>query len=129
MMCTVFGNSVEFTVPGKCNANHRPRAAIRGGKVRTYKAAGYREYVTYARARAAFALATWRHTDARMRVLITLHEHDRRSRDLDNACKPILDALTGIAWADDKQVDDLRVIRGEVRKTAPCVVVRVEVMP
>jgi Holliday junction resolvase RusA-like endonuclease len=121
---------VEFVVPGKIDTNHRPRASIRGGKVRTYKAAGYRQYVQRLKGCAGFWFghARWSSLDYRVRVTVTLHEHDKRSRDLDNVCKPILDALTGIAWADDRQVDELRVVRGEVRKTAPCVVVCVEVI-
>jgi Holliday junction resolvase RusA-like endonuclease len=65
--------------------------------------------------------------DARYAVTITMHEPDRRSRDLDNA-KAIMDGLSGIAWNDDRQVDAYTVTRGEVRRLAPCVVVTVQTM-
>lgn len=119
--------AIEFTVPGRVDTNHRPRAAIRGGKIRTHKAAGYRAYVDRVAWIARAPFAGWP-LGLRYAVTLTVHEHDRRSRDLDNACKGVLDGLKGAAWADDRQVDDLRVVRGEVRKTAPCVVVKVEVI-
>ena len=65
--------------------------------------------------------------DARYEITITMHEHDRRSRDWDNV-KGVCDGLTGIVWNDDRQIDRAHVYRGEVRKSAPCVVVAVEVI-
>lgn len=35
------------------------------------------------------------------------------SIDLDNAAKIALDALNGIAWKDDRQIERLTIIRGE----------------
>ena len=120
-------NTVAFEVPGKLDTNHRVRAAVVGGKVRTYKASGYRAGLVHIRLHAAEAFAAtrgwsllWRYT-----VRIVTHEPDRRSRDLDNAVKPILDALTGIAWANDSRVDCILVVRGDVRRDAPCTVVQV----
>jgi crossover junction endodeoxyribonuclease RusA len=50
--------------------------------------------------------------DGRVRVCIYASPPDRRRRDLDNLCKPMLDALTHAGvWADDSQIDDLRIIR------------------
>jgi crossover junction endodeoxyribonuclease RusA len=37
---------------------------------------------------------------------------DNRRRDLDNLCKPILDAMSGVLWLDDFQVHELIVRRG-----------------
>jgi crossover junction endodeoxyribonuclease RusA len=31
--------------------------------------------------------------------------------DVDNVAKAVLDALTGVAWHDDKQVADLRIVK------------------
>ena len=39
-----------------------------------------------------------------------------QSLDVGNVEKVVSDALNGIAWADDRQVDDLRVIRAEPGK-------------
>lgn len=49
---------------------------------------------------------------ARLAVDIECRMPDRRKRDLDNLPKAILDALTHAGlWADDSQVDELRVWR------------------
>lgn len=56
-------------------------------------------------------------------VEILAYPPDKRKRDLDNLLKPILDALTeGGIWGDDSQVDDLRIIRKDIRKTGEIVV-------
>ena len=50
----------------------------------------------------------------RLSLSITANPPDRRRRDLSNLPKCLEDALTKARiWADDSQVDDLRVIRGE----------------
>lgn len=110
-----------IVIPGKVCTDHRPRRAAHGGMV---KSAAYRAYLDSAR---LFALSQrprdWDRS-GRFEVELTLIEPDRRSRDLDNVKAP-LDALTGIAWDDDRQIDRLVVERGEVDKQNPRVVVRV----
>lgn len=44
-------------------------------------------------------------TGERLAVLIDAHVPDRRRRDLDNVQKPLLDALRGLAYQDDSQID------------------------
>jgi len=53
---------------------------------------------------------------------------DKRRRDLDNLPKALLDGLThsGI-WDDDSQIDDLRIMRGEIVKGGSVTVVIDEV--
>ena len=51
---------------------------------------------------------------SRLEVLIDVYPPDRRKRDLDNLCKPILDALQDYGMFDDSQIDDLRVRRREM---------------
>lgn len=59
--------------------------------------------------------------DGSLWVAIVLHpkkplrasQRPLRSIDLDNACKLALDALNGIAWQDDRQIDQLTVTRKE----------------
>lgn len=59
----------------------------------------------------------------RYAVVITLNRKDKRSFDIDNCSKAILDSLTKAGvWEDDKLVDDLRLIRGPVKKPGGCVV-------
>lgn len=58
-----------------------------------------------------------RFNDKRVKVEITLHQPTRRNIDLDGRLKALLDALTQCGvWADDSQIDELKVIRGEVIK-------------
>lgn len=51
---------------------------------------------------------------------------DRRVRDLDNLNKALLDAISHskVVWADDFNIDDLRIVRGPVTKGG-CVLVHI----
>lgn len=49
--------------------------------------------------------------DARYAVELIVYEPDARRRDLDNQAKTVLDALNGVLWADDSQIDVLAVVR------------------
>lgn len=61
---------------------------------------------------------------------ITLHAPNRRSYDIDNRIKAVLDACTkGFVWHDDGQVDVLVVRRGEIRKDGAAVVRITEIEP
>ena len=55
--------------------------------------------------------------DGSLVVNIFAYPPDRRERDLDNLPKAVLDSLThaGI-WANDSQIDDLRIRRAPVEK-------------
>jgi crossover junction endodeoxyribonuclease RusA len=51
----------------------------------------------------------------RLRVGVVLCPPDERRRDLDNVLKALLDALTHArVYGDDEQIDDLRVVRGDL---------------
>lgn len=122
---------IEITIPGEICTDHRTDRAMIRGRVVAYKSKPYAAYLVRVAwagraALAAHGLRAWP-LDARYEITITMHEHDRRSRDWDNV-KGVCDGLKGIVWNDDKQIDRAHVYRGEVRKSAPCVVVRVEVM-
>lgn len=54
----------------------------------------------------------------RLKCEITLHEPDRRRRDLDNFCgKALLDAMQKAGlYEDDSQIDSIVINRGEVVK-------------
>ncbi len=55
--------------------------------------------------------------DARIGISITTHFQDDRRRDLDNILKGLFDVCTKAGlWNDDSQIDNLHVVRGEVRK-------------
>lgn len=64
----------------------------------------------------------------RMAVFISLFPPDRRKRDLDNVLKALLDALQHAGcYEDDSQIDDLQIVRCEVRKGGSCVVLLTEI--
>lgn len=52
-------------------------------------------------------------------LTVTLHEPDKRRRDVGNYVKLIQDCLTRVAFVDDSQVDELRVVRGHVDRFTP----------
>lgn len=53
----------------------------------------------------------------RLRVVITATMPDKRRRDLDNLNKAVLDGLQNAGvYQDDNQIDELTVIRGEVKR-------------
>ncbi|WP_283148998.1 RusA family crossover junction endodeoxyribonuclease [Silvimonas soli] len=61
----------------------------------------------------------------RLNVEITAFPPDKRTRDLDNLTKALLDGLThGGAWGDDGQIDRLVIERAGVVSNG-CVVVRI----
>lgn len=88
---------------------------FRGRTVRSSEADKYRGAVSfYARS----AGLTERLTGA-VRVCATLHpkrtkkgEASKTRLDLDNCVKVLLDALQGIAFENDRQVEDLRILLG-----------------
>lgn len=55
-------------------------------------------------------------TDKKLLVNIKLFMPDRRRRDIDNYTKALLDALTGLVWEDDSQIDILVLSREPVEK-------------
>lgn len=53
--------------------------------------------------------------DYRLNVEVVLYPPDRRTRDLDNYMKALLDALTKArVWEDDCLIDQLSILRGAV---------------
>lgn len=112
--------SVKLTLPWPPSVNHywvqrvitskgrKPFVSVAiGSKGKAFRSA----VVDYVRGR-------WprlRPTQQRVAITITAIMPDRRKRDLDNILKATKDSLTYAGfWEDDSQVDDLRVIRGNV---------------
>ncbi len=53
-------------------------------------------------------------TSSRLKISITTNHPDKRRRDLDNLQKAVFDSLVHAGFmADDEQIDDFRVRRGE----------------
>jgi Holliday junction resolvase RusA-like endonuclease len=123
--------SVSFSVPGAPQGKGRPRAARAGTGLRVYTPA---ETVAYERQVAWLAMAA---LGPNVKLFGPVHlelnayfappagasKTDRelmltgqlghcRKIDLDNCCKVILDALNGIAFVDDSQVDRITARKG-----------------
>lgn len=111
---------LRFTVPGSPVPKGRPRARAyidrQTGEPRAIiytpeTTDGYESTVA-AHAAKAVLVQGWRVAKAdRLAVSVCLFWADLRRRDLDNAAKSVLDALNGGVWADDSQIDDLRILR------------------
>lgn len=58
--------------------------------------------------------------EGRLGLYATIYEPDsKRGRDVSNFCKLVHDALIGIVYVDDKQLDDVRWQRGAVDTANP----------
>ncbi len=53
---------------------------------------------------------------ARLRFAVVLHGPSRQARDVKNFDKALCDAMNGIVYKDDSQIDDFRVVRGGKRE-------------
>lgn len=89
------------------------------------RAADFKERIAWLARGARASVPGWE-TDNRFAVTIKIGDV-RRSYDVDNVAKGILDALTksGVVWVDDRRVDELHVAR--VSHDPPYV--RVDVRP
>lgn len=59
-----------------------------------------------------------------IKVAVKLYFKDKRRRDVDNYNKILLDALTGIVWEDDSQIEELTISK-HVDKSNPRIEVTV----
>lgn len=101
---------MNLTLPYPPSVNRYWRALGRGRVVISKEGREYRESV-------ARAVGPVRRLGGRLQVWIRATMPDRRNRDLDNLLKATLDALQHAgAYEDDSQIDELRVLRGNVRK-------------
>jgi crossover junction endodeoxyribonuclease RusA len=104
---------LAFVVPGPPQPKERPRTGARGNVYTPRSTRRYEETVRV-HALAAVARTSWRTgvRGARYAVALAVYFPDERRRDLDNACKAVLDACNGVAFSDDSEVDELHVVRG-----------------
>lgn len=122
---------IAFTIEGNPVPKERPR--VFGRRTITPKrTAAYEALVKHACIDAA---KSWKRAmgaawplDARYSVTLLVVRDSKRSADLDNFAKSILDGAKGALWLDDAQVDELSVCRGAVDKAHPRVVMMVRVM-
>ena len=127
--------SVTFSVPFM-RGQGRPR--VRGGGHGLYKAEADRKaegqiaaafemasidaYGQVVRAEAgtpvSVAISASRNVRSDLRKRDGDSQPDTSTPDVDNIAKLVLDGLNGIAWADDAQVDQIRVIKEQRRRGA-----------
>ena len=106
---------VSFTMPGKPVAWHRPKLSrsnrIDGRGIRVIK---HPQDVVYQDSLAMYAmhaLQLWTQSfkmpwdaSGEWEMEVEFHVHDLIKRDVDNMTKNVMDALSNIAYDDDKQV-------------------------
>lgn len=126
------GAVLSVLVPGEPVAQGRPRFARRGAFVRAYDPPKSRSWKGVVQVHALEALraadvdapayadgpvsvlieATWTLAASKHRKAAPVARQPRASRpDAENVAKAVLDALTGLAWTDDAQVAELRVVK------------------
>jgi crossover junction endodeoxyribonuclease RusA len=78
---------------------------VRASRARVYKSKDARDFATAVAIVASnqMRLQGQRPMPGNLKVEITLHR-PRKSGDVDNRIKPILDALNGVAYVDDSQI-------------------------
>lgn len=118
--------TLSFTVPGPVVPKHRPR--FTGGYA--YTDSRTRKYEQHVRTSAMAALEAWKlkngHWNGARRFILSVSVYmpDKRKRDLDNCLKSISDALNGLLYNDDSQLDEIYAARF-LDKEEPRVDVRV----
>lgn len=111
--------TVLFEVPGDPVPQPRPRVSTAYGSARAYvpqshPVHGYRQAVQLA-AVAAGAQAHDSPVDVEIVAVFARPKSHRKGsttqprQDVDNVAKAVLDALTGVAWDDDRQVRRLTI--------------------
>lgn len=114
---------IEFTVAGEPVAQGRPRFSTRGSFVKAYDPAKSKDYKAYVKLVAAAAMneRSLKPLDGAIAVSIRAYvsvpkskkfrenalkglERPTKKPDCDNIAKILLDAMTGIAYEDDKQI-------------------------
>lgn len=121
---------IGFELPFPPSVNH---TWMRGKGNQLYSCAKVKDFHKLAYARICTAKTFFNSIEfpikGRLRVVITLNEKDKRSRDLDNYSKSALDACTknGL-WEDDSQIDELIIRRGAINKENPNVFIHIEGM-
>lgn len=101
----------RIVLPWPPTVNHSSGPTQTGGRYLTPEHKAFRNEV----ALRAVAASSPNFGNARLAVEIHLTPPDKRKFDLDNRLKAVLDALQlcGV-YDDDSQIDDLRVVRGNV---------------
>lgn len=116
---------LKFTVPGEPCAQGRPRFTTIGGYARAYDPAKSKNYKSFVKLLALQEMDCqgWKYTEQPIKVTIAAYLQCPKSKskrfreaafagkefpckkpDVDNLFKTITDALSGVAYKDDKQI-------------------------
>jgi len=119
--------TLTFVVPGEPVPQPRARVSTRGGFARAYvprqhPVHAYRDSIAIT-AKAAGATVTENAVSVTIAATFNRPKSHRNKgglkktapllprEDVDNLAKAVLDALTGVAWHDDKQVASLHIVK------------------
>jgi crossover junction endodeoxyribonuclease RusA len=121
---------VTVTLPYPPTTNHAYLVA-RGRKVKTQVARDYAHEVMW---RVADEMRVdpdgeWPTKNDRVAVAIVVTPPDRRRRDLGNVEKLAIDAICAQLGIDDSQIDLLTLVRAEVDRQNPRLVITLEALP
>jgi Holliday junction resolvase RusA-like endonuclease len=114
--------TATFTVPGEPVPKARARVTARG-TFTPERTRAHTEAVQW-----AWNAAVKGHHDdgtARYRVDLLFICKSRVHADIDNIAKLVFDALNGLAWKDDWQVDEGLLLRRFSRSLQPCTIVTI----
>jgi gp57 len=121
---------LTIMIPGEPCAQGRPRFSTAGGFVKAYDPAKSRNYKAFVRmiAQKEIDKQGWKYTELPLTVTITAYasipsskskkfkqaaiegiERPAKKPDPDNIFKCLTDALSGVAYKDDKQIVDARI--------------------
>lgn len=106
-----YGGQLEFVMDGEPKGKERPRFT-RSGHAYTPKATKDAEQAI----RDQFKL-TYPYYDevddgtTAWALRISAHTKSTRRKDLDNIAKLVMDALNGVVWKDDSQIQELNIYR------------------
>lgn len=108
--------TLTLTLPYEAVMPDNHRHVVRGGRL--YSSRRYKHALATV---AMLARTQWRRAplDGPVALTVRCHFPDRRRRDVVNYGKLLGDALSGVCWHDDAQLDDVRFVRDTLDPVRP----------
>lgn len=117
----------EFTVLGPPQPWQRAGTTRKGVRYTQPETKRYEQAIKVAAMSVRLHTDTWP-KNGRYRLHVAAYFADHRRRDLDNVLKAVCDALNGVAYDDDSQINVMHIERW-VDANRPRTVITVEAMP